>query len=212
MKKIKIVTILLSITFGSIYLFSQVTKLKANKQPAFKFKNGDIVFQTGNSRQCKAVKLATHSDLTHCGIYLTNEKGEGYIYEAVQPVKRTSVEEFIAHGENGDFHVARLKNTEINDSLQKIMLKTATKYIGKNYDIYFGWNDNEIYCSEYVWKIYKNALSIELCNPKKMKDFDLSHPSVKAIMAERYGSNLPLEELMVAPSDIYNSPKVDLIR
>jgi hypothetical protein len=37
------------------------------------------------------------------------------------------------------------------------------KYLGKNYDIYFGWSDSLIYCSELVWKVYKDAWDIELC-------------------------------------------------
>ena len=32
----------------------------------------------------------------------------------------------------------------------------------KDYDLYFEWSDDKIYCSELVWKIYKNGADIEL--------------------------------------------------
>src|SRR5690606_34351957 len=51
-------------------------------------REGDIVFQTGVSDQCEAIKLATKSDYTHCGI-IFKEGHEFFVYEAVQPVSST---------------------------------------------------------------------------------------------------------------------------
>jgi hypothetical protein len=62
-----------------------------------------------------------------------------------------------------------------------------------------------MYCSEYVWKIYNKALNINVGSLKPLKEFDLSHPAVKAKLTERYGKNIPLNENMISPGDIYNS-------
>lgn len=173
-------------------------------------RNGDIVFQSGDSRQCVAVKLATHSPYSHCGIYLTGSDGKAYIYEAVQPVKKTPVAQWIQQGNGGIYTAVRLNNAQqvINDSTSALLLNEANKYINRDYDIYFGWGDDKIYCSEYVWKIYKNALNIEICPLSQLKDFDLSSKEVKHIMQERYGSHIPYEEKVVAPSDLYAAPTV----
>ena len=80
--------------------------------------------------------------------------------------------------------------------------------VGKKYDIYFGWSDERIYCSELVWKIYNEALGIEIGPLKKMKDFDLTHERVKEIMEKRYGKNIPLDETVVSPGDIFDSDKL----
>lgn len=202
-----------------IYFFITFTA-KADSQKRLlpkagtELRNGDIVFQSGDSRQCVAVKLATHSPYSHCGIYLVGSDGKGYVYEAVQPVKKTPVAQWIQNGNGGVYNAVRLRNANevINDSTAALLLKEANKYVNRDYDIYFGWGDDKIYCSEYVWKIYKNALNIEICPLRQLKDFDLTSKEVKHIMKERYGSQIPYEEKVVAPSDLYAAPTVARVK
>jgi hypothetical protein len=85
------------------------------------------------------------------------------------------------------------------------MLASARSKLGLHYDLAFSWDDNEMYCSEYVWKIYNKSLNIKVGALKPLKDFDLSHPAVKAKLTERYGKNIPMEENMISPGDMYNS-------
>jgi uncharacterized protein YycO len=173
------------------------------------YKDGDIIFQTSQSEQCEAVRIATNSKFSHCGIiFIENDKT--YVYEAVQPVKVTLLEDWIEHGKDNKYVVKRIKNSEqilTTNSLQK-MKKYATTQINKDYDVYFIWSDKKIYCSELVWKIYKEGASIEICNLQKLKEFNLIDPKVKAILKERYGNTIPYEELVVAPSQIEKSPKL----
>ncbi|MBL7917539.1 MAG: peptidoglycan peptidase, partial [Bacteroidia bacterium] len=63
--------------------------------------------------------------------------------------------------------------------------------------------DEELYCSEYVWKIYYKALAVEIGKLKPLKSFDLSHPKVKEIMEFRYGDEIPYNEKMISPGDMY---------
>jgi len=77
--------------------------------------------------------------------------------------------------------------------------------------LYFEWSDTKIYCSELVWKVYKNGANIELCKLKKLKSFNLDNPRVKEILSERYGDKIPLEEQVVAPSQIVDSPVLETV-
>lgn len=54
------------------------------------------------------------------------------------------------------------------------------KFIGKNYDFNFEWNDDKIYCLELVWKIYKRATGIGIGKLEKLGDFDLTNNKVKS--------------------------------
>lgn len=168
--------------------------------------DGDIIFQTSESRQCQAVRIATNSKFSHCGI-IYKSKGENYVYEAVQPVKITPLKEWISHGKGNNYLVKRLKNRSKllkTDILEK-MKSYGNHFKNKDYDLYFEWSDEKIYCSELVWKIYKNGANIELCKLESLKNFNLNNPKVKAILTERYGNKIPLEEKVVAPSQLVNS-------
>lgn len=178
---------------------------RANKT----FKDGDIIFQTSQSQQCEAVRIATNSKFSHCGIIFIKD-GKQYVYEAVQPVKMTLLEDWIEHGKEEKYVVKRLNNasTVLNKNTIEKMKTHGQAFNNKDYDIYFEWSNDKIYCSELVWKIYKEGANIELCPLQKLKEFNLSDPKVKAILQERYGNSIPLEEDVVAPSQIVNSKQL----
>lgn len=171
------------------------------------FRNGDIIFQRSNSSQCEAITAATRSRYTHVGIVLF-ENGQPYVFEAIQPVTKTPLTEWIKRGENKHFVLKRLdpeKHTLTPKEVEN--LKDAfDSFQGKDYDWQFGWSDDRIYCSELVWKIYRNALKLELCPLRQLRDFDLDHPSVQKLMQERYGDNFPYTMEAVSPADLFNSP------
>ncbi|MCB0723501.1 MAG: YiiX family permuted papain-like enzyme [Ignavibacteriae bacterium] len=170
-------------------------------------KEGDIIFQESVSRQSAAIQLATHSRYSHMGIIF--KQGDYYlVLEAVQPVKFTPLDEWINRGKRRHYVVKRLKDTILDSIVINKMKATGEQMVGKKYDIYFGWSDERIYCSELVWKIYNEALGIEIGPLKKMKDFDLTHERVKEIMEKRYGKNIPLDETVVSPGDIFDSDKL----
>lgn len=222
MKKTKyifaIVTLLMSFgcalfvansVFGNI-LFSKENTTAINGLD--KIQEGDMIFQTSQSKQCEAVRIATNSKFSHCGIVFV-EKDKKYVFEAVQPLKYTPLETWITHGKDNHFVVTRLKNAAkiLNTKTIQKMKDYAKGLNNKDYDLYFDWSDDKIYCSELIWKIYKNGAGIELCPLQKLKDFNLEDPRVRAILEERYGNTIPLEEDVVAPSDLENSKIVTTI-
>ncbi|MDQ6529162.1 YiiX family permuted papain-like enzyme [Flavobacterium sp. LHD-85] len=180
-------------------------KEEKEKTIASKFKDGDLIFQTSESKQCEAVRIATNSKFSHCGI-IYDIDGNWFVFEAVQPVKLTPLEDWIKHGKDNKYVVKRLKDDSVLSPqvLQK-MKDYSQQFDGKEYDAYFEWTDSRIYCSELIWKIYKNAAGIELSKLRELKDFNLQDPRVQKILKERYGNDIPLEEKVVAPSDIADS-------
>lgn len=209
MKKILLLaTIILLGGFSVNAFYSE--KNEIHKKPTFtaasSYLEGDIIFQSSQSNQCKAVKLATHSEYSHVGM-ITFVDNKPYVLEAVEPVRLTPLEAWIGYGTGGHYTVMRLKNrdTEILPAEFQTEKALAKKMLNTHYDLYFNWSDDQLYCSELVWKIYQRAFGVELCSLRKMKEFDLSSPEVKAIIKQRYGNNPPLEENVVAPSDLLHS-------
>ena len=174
-------------------------------------KNGDIIFQDSPSSQSQAIKLATHSNFSHVGI-VYNQNGKSYVYEAVGPVILTPLSIWINKGINQHYVVKRLKNQSLlTPSVLNKMQGVAKSFANKPYDALFGWSDSKIYCSELVWKIYKRGAGIQLGKLKKLKEFDLSHPVVKRLLQRRYGKNIPLNEDVIDPQGVFDSPLLETV-
>ncbi len=178
--------------------------------PSQSLRSGDIIFQSSTSGQSAAVQLATHSKYSHCGMIWIDKKDEAekvMVIEAVQPVKITPLKEWVKMGDDDTYAVRRLKKADsvLTAPVLKKMKTLADSYMGKDYDLYFEWSDDKIYCSELVWKIYKSATGLEIGKLQKLKEFDLTHPLVKKKLKERYGKNIPMEETVISPGSMFNS-------
>jgi uncharacterized protein YycO len=177
-----------------------VCTFAAGSRAAPQFLDGDIILQTSTSSQSQAIQLATHSKWTHVGI-IVNRNGKGYVYEAHGPVGYRTLSAFISSGSGGRYLVRRMKNSLTSSQLSSLV-EEAQNYAGKPYDLYFGWSDSRIYCSELVWKIYNRALGVNVGQLQQLGDFDLSSPIVQQILHERYGDDIPYEETVVSPEAI----------
>lgn len=171
-----------------------------------KLKTGDILFITSSSGQGKAIQLATKSKFTHVGVvFIEDEKV--YVYHAVEPVMKSTLAEFLNFSEDGKYTAKRLKDQSLlNTTTSEKMRQMASNLLGKHYDIYFNWKDDEWYCSEFVWKLFDRNCHLEIGALRPLKDFDLSSDVVKAVMKKRYGSNIPYDEKMISPQDMFDSP------
>lgn len=176
----------------------------AHAAPETRLQEGDIVFSSSKRGQGEAIIAATGSPYTHCGIVFEKD-GKMMVLEAVQPVGVVTLERFISLSEPGTFTAKRLK-TAVTPALYQKARSWAQNQVGRDYDARFLWDDTNLYCSELVWKIYQKA-GVELCPPRKFRDYDLEKPAVKKIIQQRFGAmdRVPMDEKVVAPSDIAGS-------
>ncbi|MEQ1746657.1 MAG: YiiX family permuted papain-like enzyme [Saprospiraceae bacterium] len=169
-------------------------------------RDGDLIFQISRSSQSKAIQLATKSKYSHCGI-VYKRGSRFYVFEAVQPVKQTPLEVWIARGQGKHYVVKRLKNADrvLTPEVLTDMKSAGKALLGKDYDSTFEWSDDKIYCSELIWKIYQRATGLEIGKLEKLGGFDLSDGLVKKKMKERYGSTIPVDETVISPAAIFDS-------
>lgn len=209
MKRLLILTlVVLTLSLSSYNIVGlQAKSINRSTNQYADLHSGDIIFQTTSSGLSAAIQLATRSKYSHCGMIFKQNNGF-YVLEAVGPVKATHLTDWIAHGDDGKYVVKRLKNATTiltADNLVKIK-QVGEQLMGKDYDLTFEWNDERIYCSELVWKMYKRGANIEVGKLEKLKDFDLTSPQVKAKLKEHYGDKVPLNETIISPVAIFNSP------
>ena len=173
MKKILLLILLLAFAIlGVLYAkrkyFDPGNRLNSAKEEVKlitqknQLRDGDIIFQTSLSKQSRVIQLATHSPYSHCGLIYKIDSSY-FVYEAVQPVKLTPLASWISKGKDGAFVVKRLKEADsiLTPAAILKMKQVGETFSGKNYDIYFEWSDDKIYCSELIWKIYNRALGLK---------------------------------------------------
>jgi uncharacterized protein YycO len=177
--------------------------------PSTPLRDGDIIFHTSRSAQSVAIQRATHSPYSHVGLVLYRN-GKPFVFEAIATVRYTPLASWIARGDGARYVVKRLKRPLTQAQSAKLR-SAAEKYASKPYDLYFEWSDARIYCSELIWKAYRDALGIEIGARQKLREFDLSDPAVKAKMRERYGTRVPLDEPVISPGAQFVSELLETV-
>ena len=174
---------------------------------AVTLKDGDIVFQTSRSSQSLAVQRATGSKYSHMGVVFLRA-GKPYVLEAVSTVKFTPLNQWIARGVDGHVVAKRLRNADavLTSAALERLRQEAGKLAGRQYDLTFEWSDDKIYCSELFWKAYDRSLGIKIGSLQRIRDFNLTDPSVMAKMRERYRNAIPLSEPVISPVAMFESP------
>ncbi len=169
--------------------------------------SGDIIFQVSSSSQAPAVALASNSPITHVGI-IAVDGDRVTVIEAVEPVREIPIESFIDH--SNLWGVSRLKEAPKNPNWSKKVLRAARAMKGKHYDGLFQWGDDRIYCSELVWKAYSRGAGIDLVQPQRVGDLNLSLAPVQTLIKRRMGGKkLNLDEKIVTPGALHESDKLE---
>ena len=176
-------------------------------------RDGDVIFQTSRSSQSQAIQLATKSPYSHMGIVYVREGGEALVFEAVQPVKLTPLSEWVSRGEGRHFVAKRLVDADTLLTPEKLakMKQVGESFAGRDYDLFFEWTDDRMYCSELVWKIFDRGAGIDIGDLETLGDFDLSHPAVEAKLRERFGDRLRLEEAVISPDAMFRSERLETV-
>jgi hypothetical protein len=177
------------------------------------FQTGDVIFQTTRGRLATVVATATASKYTHVGMVIV-KNGKPYVIEARnRGVKMRPLHKFTEAGFGKNFSVLRI-NYGLSDEEKRKLANEARSHLGKKYDSKFRWDDKKLYCSELVYKSYKNALGLELNTTEKLGDFYSTwNPIINAYVERKYGNGkkLPLEEAVISPVRLYESNKLKLI-
>ncbi len=105
-------------------------------------RDGDLVFQTSQSRQSAAILAATGRSLTHMGIIRLRD-GEPYVIEAWRSVEETPLDDWIARGEGGRYRVYRVEYLAPEQA--EMAIEAARGYLGWPYDPFFRDGDEAIY-------------------------------------------------------------------
>jgi len=198
--------IMLSLLYIISLVFPKKQKSVAQKGTDVTFRDGDIIFQQISGELPEIISDVTESPINHCGLIFVREDGV-YVLEASDKVKFTPLKEWVSNGV--DKKIALLRHKKANGDLIDQILIQAKVFIGNPYDYQFSMDDEKIYCSELVYKAYRDGGAGSLCLLRKLGD--LNYKGHEEYIKELMKGKIPLDLEIVTPVDIYSSEKLEVI-
>lgn len=169
---------------------------------------GDVVFQSmPHSPLIDAIEGGQESPLSHVGI-VGKQDGQWVVFEALRGVQATPLKMFLLRGREQGFAVYRFK--ESYRPLIPATLAAVQKYLGRPYDIRYELDDEKIYCSELVYKAFRDVTGEELGRLVRLGD--LKWQPHEATIRELEQGPPPLDRMMITPKDLALAPQLELVQ
>lgn len=201
-----ITVLALSLAAASMFLAWRLPPPEKERGPiTAELRDGDIVFQYSGSAQCAAIAQATRSPYTHCGVIFI-EGGKPMVWEAIGPVLKTPYGKWADHGANGHVVIKRLKDASpLTPERIAAMRREGENEMGRPYDIRFNMDDERIYCSELVWKVYQRGTGIRVGTIERFGDMDFTGAEARRVLKARFGEAFPADQEVITPASIFRS-------
>lgn len=168
-------------------------------------REGDVVFQSlPRGPLVEAIEGITESPFSHCGVVMKNADGHWVVHEAIGVVRETPLHLWITRGRDARIDVWRLR--DIGGRNTDVLRDALNKYSGKPYDFRYAPDDSEIYCSELVFKAYRDAYAVELGVWENLGD--LNWQPFEAFIREMENGALPLDRPMITPVGVTRSAEL----
>ena len=192
--------------------------------------SGDIIFHTSQSDESEAIRIITGSNYTHVGVIMQDKDGYYNVFETGGKkatsgtstgdtatsgtatggtVRTTPLKDFIDRGDDSKFTVMRVRS--FSPPQKKPLKKAIKKFMNKPQDYHLRWSDDELYSSEFVYKIFLEAMEVKLGEFKNFGDFDLASNEAKKLMETRFPDGFNENEPVLSPQSLSKSPNLRLI-
>ncbi len=207
-----------------IVSFSWIKLTEVGAKDLTDLKNGDIVFQTTNSDLTWPIMLASTSVYTHVGIVKILSNGQVNVVEAAGPVREIPLDQWIKSGVLKRITVMRVK--DVTPEIAERTLVAAESYKGIPYDFFFLLSDDELYCSELVYKAFLKT-GIEVGKKERVRELSVAnyavqnyiekwwykHPVCRAQNIRGYKEcvEVILGQQLVTPVSLAKDPKLRMI-
>ena len=161
----------MGLLFRLMCLSALIGVAEGTQPPEVSLQNGDVVLQASTSERSALIRKASRSPYSHVGLIEVAKDGV-FVIEAIQPVSRTPLAQWVKRGEGGSVTVLRPKGLEV--AARNRVVAAAKKELGKPYDARYRWDDERLYCSELVVKSFARGASVSVGRQDVVKTLELS--------------------------------------
>ena len=168
--------------------------------------DGDVIFQSlPYSPVVWAIEGVTKSPYSHCGI-VGQKDSQWVVYEAIGSVRITLLKEFLWRGRGGGFAVYRLKEAHREHIPET--LRCCEKYLGLPYDFRYRLDDEKIYCSELIYKAFRDATDGQQLGDL-VKFGDMNWGPYEVLIRQIEGGPVPVDREMITPRDLARARQLE---
>ncbi len=176
-------------------LFLQILLL-----PAFTYadnlKPGDVILIELRCYSCPIIADETESRFSHSGVYLGLVNNQPQVAQALGPVHMTSLDSFLSKRVKNSKALVLRPSVEMNTS--DLVTEFNRHWRGIPFDSNYTWDDEKLYCSEFVAKFLETFLGAVL--PPQPLDFSRNWDFWNRVM-----NPVPQGELGNSPGDLERS-------
>lgn len=165
---------------------------------------GDILFQSlPHMDLVDAIEGISRSEWSHCGI-LVKKDGAWQVAEAIGEVRYTPLYQWLTRGRGAKVEAYRVSELPAEAAAR---IKAGVKpLLGCPYDFRYAPDDDAIYCSELVYKIYGRELNVHIGDWEKLGE--LNWKPYENFIRHMENGGLPLDRPMITPVALTRSPLV----
>ncbi len=194
---------------GLSILVSSTVGNTEKKSPQYRPRAGDVLFQAlpKTVDLVEAIEGVTRSNYSHCGVVVKGENGDWRVFEAIGLVGSVSLESWTNRGRGRKFAAFRFKDEHAKEIPK--LLAALPKYALRPYDVRYRMDDDFIYCSELVYKAYRDATGKPL--GKLIRLGDLNWRPHVATIRKYEGGPPPLDRKMITPIDLSKAPQLEKV-
>ncbi len=139
-----------SILKFSLALFIALSSESQGMIPTSRLKSGDVLLISLNCYTCALIERSTNGPYSHSGIVL-HHQGEWMVAQALGPVHLILLNKFLAQRRSG----STIAHLRAHSKFSEAELTTAyQKFHGIPFDPDYLWDDEKLYCSEFVAKFF----------------------------------------------------------
>lgn len=173
---------------------------------------GDVIFQSlPHGPVVMAIEGVTKSPYSHCGIVAKTASDDGrdgqwVVYEAIGDVHVTPLQDFLLRGRDGGFVAYRLRASD-REHIPAV-LKCCKAYFGRPYDFHYKFDDDRIYCSELIYKAFRDATHGQPLG-RRVRFGDLNWQPFETLIRQIEGGEVPVDREMITPVDLARARQLE---
>ena len=167
---------------------------------------GDIVFIRIANFLYRRVADATNSWTSHVGMIHSKKNGEWQVAESTVPFSKiNSLGKFIKRTENHKVSIKRLHATLSEEDMLKLQ-EAANQRLGILYHLGFDHDSTRMYCSKFVYEVYKEVLNVDIGEIETFKTLITKQPDLSLTFWKIwFFGKIPWQRRTLSPGSQYTS-------